>query len=74
MAENDSDKVVLKLKRPLADGSTTLEMTPITLLKRLAGLVPRPRSRVSVIVASGPDGSTIRRNHRRQGTQGVWEL
>jgi hypothetical protein len=44
MAENDSGKVVLKLKRPLADGSTTLEMTPITLLKRLAGLVPRPRS------------------------------
>ena len=44
MAENDSGKVVLKLKRPLADGSTTLEMTPFTLLKRLAGLVPRPRS------------------------------
>jgi hypothetical protein len=33
MAENDSGKVVLKLKRPLADGSTTLGMTPITLLK-----------------------------------------
>ncbi len=39
MAGNDSGKVVLKLKRPLADGSTTLEMIPITLLKRLAGLV-----------------------------------
>ncbi len=44
MAEDGSGKVVLKLKRPLADGRATLEMTPITLLKRLAGLVPRPRS------------------------------
>src|SRR3990172_5445116 len=44
MAEDGSDKVVLKLKRPLADGRATLEITPITLLKRLAGLLPRPRS------------------------------
>src|SRR3990172_3914963 len=44
MAEDGSDKGVLKLQRPLADGRATLEMTPITLLKRLAGLVPRPRS------------------------------
>jgi hypothetical protein len=44
MAEDGSGKVVLKLKRPLADGRATLEITPTTLLKRLAGLVPRPRS------------------------------
>ncbi len=44
MAENGSGKVVLKLRRPLADGRAALEMTPVTLLKRLAGLLPRPRS------------------------------
>jgi Transposase zinc-binding domain/Putative transposase len=37
MAENDSGKVVLKLRRPLADGRAELEMTPVTLLKRFGG-------------------------------------
>jgi len=36
--------VVLRLKRPMADGKTTLRMTPMVLLRRLAGLVPPPRT------------------------------
>ena len=43
MAEDGTGDVVLKLKRPLADGRATLQMTPLTLLRRLAGLVPVPR-------------------------------
>ncbi|MBI5544444.1 MAG: hypothetical protein HY901_11175 [Deltaproteobacteria bacterium] len=34
--------MVLRLKRPMADGKTTLRMTPMILLRHLAGLVPPP--------------------------------
>jgi hypothetical protein len=43
MAPNSGD-VVLRLKRPLANGQATLQLAPVALLRRLAGLVPPPRT------------------------------
>jgi hypothetical protein len=39
----DDGNVVVKLRRSLPDGTETLTLSPTTLLRRLAGLVPRPR-------------------------------
>ena len=36
-------KVIYKLKRPWADGTTAIKLTPLELIERLASLVPRPR-------------------------------
>ncbi|MBI5544425.1 MAG: transposase [Deltaproteobacteria bacterium] len=44
LAPDGSGDVVLRLKRPMADGKTTLRMSPMVLLRRLAGLVPPPRT------------------------------
>jgi hypothetical protein len=42
-ASEGSGELVLRLKRPMADGQTTLRTTPLEVLRRLAGLVPPPR-------------------------------
>ncbi len=39
----DGTKVVYKLKRRFADGSTHVVLEPLTLVARLAALIPRPR-------------------------------
>ena len=44
LSELPSGKLLLKLKRPLASGTAALELTPMTLMRRLASLVPPPRS------------------------------
>ena len=36
--------ILLKLKRPLGNGTAAIELTPIALLRRLASLVPAPGS------------------------------
>jgi len=40
----DDGRLVLSLKRPLADGRTSLVLEPLELLRRLATLVPPPRA------------------------------
>jgi hypothetical protein len=42
LAEDGSGDLVLRLKRPLANGQAALQLQPVTLLRRLAGLVPKP--------------------------------
>ena len=42
-----SGRVVLSLKRPLHDGRTELAFTPIDFLRRLATLIPPPRSHLT---------------------------
>ena len=42
-ASEKGGELVLRLERPMADGQTTLRLTPLELLRRLAGLVPPPR-------------------------------
>lgn len=39
-----SGRVLLRFKRPLADGTAALELEPLALLRRLASLVPPPGS------------------------------
>ena len=43
-AADGRGELVLELKRAMADGRTTLRLTPLDLLRRLAGLVPPPRT------------------------------
>ena len=43
MAPGPSGRLIVRLKRPLADGTCAIELTPTELLRRLAGLVPPPR-------------------------------
>ena len=43
LSQRDDGKLVLKLKRALPDGREVLELSPLDLMRRLAGLVPRPR-------------------------------
>jgi hypothetical protein len=42
-ASDEGGDLAFRRKRPMADGQTTLRMTPLELLRRLAGLVPPPR-------------------------------
>lgn len=68
----DRDTFVYRLKRPLAHGQTSLVLTPLELLSRLAALVPPPRRhsthyygvlsshvrlREKVIASAGPSGA-----------------
>ena len=40
---NEEGDVVYRFKKPWSDGTTSIKMTPLELLERLAALVPRPR-------------------------------
>lgn len=44
LSELPSGKVLLRFKRPLADGTAALELEPVAFLRRLASLVPPPGS------------------------------
>jgi hypothetical protein len=43
LTRKSDGELELTLKRPLADGRDRLTLEPMTLMRRLAGLVPRPR-------------------------------
>ncbi|MBI5545142.1 MAG: transposase [Deltaproteobacteria bacterium] len=43
LSQRPDGKLELRLKRPLPGGKTRLTLEPMTLMRRLAGLVPRPR-------------------------------
>jgi len=45
LSMRDDGNLVLRLKNPWRDGTTTLVLTPFELLARLAAVVPRPRER-----------------------------
>ncbi len=72
----DSDTFVYRLKRPLASGETSLVLSPLEFLSRLAALVPPPRRhglqyygvlsahaklREKVIESAGPSGAVAAR-------------
>lgn len=40
---NSSGEVVYRFKKPWSDGTTAIKLTPLELMERLAGLVPRPK-------------------------------
>jgi len=42
-SDDDHSEVTFRLKRPIANGKTTMQMKPVDLLRRLAGVVPPPR-------------------------------
>ena len=47
LSRDPSGRVVMSLKRPLRDGRTELAFTPVEFLRRLATLIPPPRSHLT---------------------------
>jgi len=58
LSQREDGDLVLELKRALPDGRESLELEPMELMRRLAGLVPRPR--VHQIHHFGPSRATRR--------------
>ena len=60
LSQREDGELVLKLKRALPDGRETLELSPMELMRRLAGLVPRPRVQCTRSTTSGRSRATRR--------------